>query len=72
VVVGVFVNGAFDATFWPAILNGLRAYECPNNLFQLAKSYFTHRSAYLTTNDYRIQREVGKICPLAPCCGPGL
>ena len=36
-------EGAFDAVWLPAILNGLRAYECPNNLFKLATSYFTQR-----------------------------
>jgi hypothetical protein len=32
VLVSLDVKGAFDAAWWPAILNGLRAYECPNNL----------------------------------------
>jgi len=63
VIVSLDVKGAFDAAWWPAILNGLRAYECPNNLFNLARSYFTQRSAYLTTNNYRIEREVRKGCP---------
>jgi len=72
VIVSLDVKGAFDAAWWPAILNGLGAYECPNNLFNLARGYFTQRSAYLTTNYYRIQREVRKWCPLCSCCGPGL
>jgi len=63
VIVSFDVKGAFDAAWWPAILKGLRAYECPNNLFNLARSYFTQRSAYLTNNNYRIQREVRKGCP---------
>jgi len=25
------IKGAFDAAWWPAILNDLRAYECPKN-----------------------------------------
>jgi hypothetical protein len=72
VLVSLDVKGAFDATWWPAISNGLRAYECPNNLFNLARSYFTQRSAYLTTNNYRIEREVRKGCHQASCCGSGL
>ena len=51
-------------------MNGLRAYECPNNLFNLARSYFTQRSAYLYTNNYRIQRELSKGCPQGSCYGP--
>jgi hypothetical protein len=72
VLVSLDVKGAFDAAWWPAILNGLTADECPNNLFNLARSYVTQRSAYLTTNNYRIQREVRKGCPQGSCCGPGL
>jgi hypothetical protein len=29
VLVSLAVKGTFDAVWWPAILNGLRAYECP-------------------------------------------
>jgi hypothetical protein len=72
VLVSRDVKGAFDAALWPAILKGMRACECPNNLFNLAGSYFTQRSAYLTTNNYRIQREVSKRCHEGSCCGPGL
>jgi len=30
VIVSLDVKGAFDATWWQAILNGLRAYDYPN------------------------------------------
>ena len=70
VLVSLDVKGALDASWWPAILNGMRAYECPNNLFNLARSYFTQRSAYLYTNNYRIQRELSKGCPQGSCYGP--
>ena len=65
------VKDAFVDAWWPAILNGLRAYECPNKLFNLARSYFTNRSAYLYTNNYQIQGEVRKGCPQGSCYGPG-
>jgi len=39
VIISLDVKGACDADWWPAILKGLRAYECPNNLFNLARSY---------------------------------
>jgi len=58
VVVTLAVKGVFDAAFWPAISNGLTTYECPNNLFNLARSYFSQRSAYLSNTKYRILREV--------------
>lgn len=71
VLVSLDVKGAFDAAWWPAILNGLKAYDCPKNLYNLATSYFSQRSAILSTNSVRLQREVSKGCPQGSCCGPG-
>jgi hypothetical protein len=39
------VRGAFDTSWWPAIMRELRACKCPKNLYELTKSYFTQRSA---------------------------
>ena len=71
VLVSLDVRGAFDAAWWPAILKGLRDYRCPKNLYNLTKSYFSQRSASLSTNNIRLQREVTKGCPQGSCCGPG-
>ena len=40
-LISLDVKGAFDAAWWPSILNGLKAYNCPKNLFNLSKSYFS-------------------------------
>jgi hypothetical protein len=32
------VKGAFDAAWWPIILNGLKACGCPKNIFILTES----------------------------------
>jgi hypothetical protein len=32
VIVSIDVKGAFDAAWWPRILNGLKACGCPKNL----------------------------------------
>jgi hypothetical protein len=58
VLVSLDVKGAFDAGWWPSILNGLKACGCPKNLYNLAKSYFSQRSAILATNSIRLQRGV--------------
>jgi len=37
VIVSLDGTRGFDAAWWPAISNGLRAYECPKNLFHLSQ-----------------------------------
>ena len=46
VLISLDVKGAFDAAFWPSILNGLK-YNCFKNLYNLSKSYFSDRSAVI-------------------------
>jgi hypothetical protein len=36
-LVSLDVKGAFDAAWWPSILNGLRACGCPRNLYDVTK-----------------------------------
>jgi hypothetical protein len=72
VLVSLDVKGAFDAAWWPSILNGLRACGCPKNVYDLTKSYFRKRTATLSTNNVRMETEVIKGCPQGFCCGPGL
>jgi len=65
------IQGAFDAAWWPAILNNLRDFQCPRNLYNLTTSYFSDRVAILCANTYRKERKVTKGCPEGSCCGPG-
>jgi hypothetical protein len=65
------VKGAFDAAWCPSILNGLKACDYPQNLYNLTKSYFSQRSAVLSTNSVRMLREISKGCRRGSCCGPG-
>jgi len=53
-LISLDVKGAFDAAFWPSILNGLRACDCPKNLYNLTKSYFSNCTAILTA--YKLRR----------------
>jgi len=39
VLISLDAKGAFDAAWWPSILNGLNAHNCPKNLYNLSKSY---------------------------------
>ena len=70
VLISPDVKGAFDAAWWSSILNGLKAYNCPKNLYNLSKSYFSQRTAVLSLN-VSMQRTVTKGTPQGSCCGPG-
>lgn len=71
-VVSLDVQGAFDSAWWPSILKTLREFNCPGNLYNLTRSYFSHRTATITVNNFRTERSATKGCPQGSCCGPGL
>jgi hypothetical protein len=71
VLVSLDIKGAFDAAWWPSILNGLRACDCPKNLYDLTKSYLSQHTTTLSTNNVRLERGKQKV-PQGSCCGPGL
>jgi hypothetical protein len=60
VLISLAVRGAFDVASCPSIFNWLKAYKCPKNLYKLSKSYFSERSAVLSSNNASIQRTVTK------------
>ena len=72
VITSLDVKGAFDAAWWPSILQSLKQFGCPRNLYNLIKSYFNQRKATISTNSVRLERDVSKGCPQGSCCGPGL
>ena len=59
-LVSLDVKGAFDTAWWPGILKELRACGCPKNVYELTKSYFTQRTATLSTNSLRLERGISK------------
>lgn len=69
-LISLDVKGAFDAAWWPSILNNLRELECPKNLYRLSKDYFNNRKASLSTNECQIEKQVMRGCPQGSCCGP--
>jgi hypothetical protein len=71
ILVSLDVRGAFDAEWWPSILHALKEFNCPKNLYKLASSYFSERTATLLTNIIRTEREVSKGCLQGSCCGSG-
>jgi hypothetical protein len=49
-LISLDVKGAFDAAWWPSILNSLKTLKCPRNLYNLCESYFNERTATLVLN----------------------
>jgi hypothetical protein len=70
ILVSLDVKGALDAAWWPSIPNTLKDFNCPKNLYNLAKSYFSGRTAILNTNSIQIEKEVSKDYSQGSCCGP--
>jgi hypothetical protein len=58
ILVSPDVKGAFDDTRWPSNLNGLRACECPRNLYDLTKSYLSQQT---TTCPLHVHEEIWRI-----------
>lgn len=71
-MISLDVEGAFDSAWWPGILNALKDFRCPKNLYNLTKSYLSERKCILTVNSMQIERNISKGCPQGSCCGPGL
>jgi hypothetical protein len=65
------VKGAFDSTWWPAILKGLREAKRPQVLYQITQDYFRERRAVISINSSKMENNITKGCPQRSCCGPG-
>jgi len=63
ILVSLDVRGAFDAAWWPSILMTLKDFNCQRNLYNLTNSYFSQRTAVMSTNTVQVEREVSKVCP---------
>jgi len=48
-----------------------KGFNCPRNLYNLTKSYFSQITAVVSTNTVQVEREVSKGCPQRSCCAPG-
>ena len=71
VMASLDVKGAFDAAWWPAVLNGLREARCPQNLYRLKQDYFREKIAVISINSCKMEKKITKGFPQGSCCGPG-
>ena len=70
-LISIEVQGAFDAVWWPGIINLLKNLQCPRNLYKFCVSYFNERKAVLTLNSRQEQRAISKGCPQGSASRPG-
>jgi hypothetical protein len=50
---------------------GLRDFNCPRNLYNLSKAFFSNRKAVINTKNFTIERHITKGSPQGSCSGPG-
>ena len=56
IVVSRDVKGAFDAAWWPSLLKTLKDFNCPRNLHYRTKSYFSQRTAVMSTTSVPVEK----------------
>lgn len=71
-MISLDVEGAFNSAWWPGILNSLKHFRCPKNIYNLTRSYLSDRVCFLAIKSTKIERKLSKGCPQGSCCGPGL
>ena len=54
IMTSIDVQGAFDSAWWPGILQCLRDFNCPRNLYKLSKEFFSNRTVVMTTKNFTI------------------
>jgi len=69
--VGLEVMGAFDAEGRPAMLKEMGECGSPKKLYKHSKGDFINRTAILTRNSMRMEKEVSGGCPQDSCSAPG-
>jgi hypothetical protein len=72
ILVSLDVQGAFDAAWWPSILNNLKDLSCPKNLYSLVQDYLKNIVASLSSKTTSAEKVLSKGCPQGSCSGPGL
>jgi hypothetical protein len=72
VLIRLDVDGAFNSAWAPSVLRNLQESGCPRNLYNLAKNYFSQRTATMATNNIKLEKVVTKGCPQGSCLGPAM
>lgn len=70
IAVSLDIKAAFDNAWWPAILNRLRSYNCPSNIYQILLNYLSNRTVELNLADCNLSRNMSRGCIQGSVCGP--
>jgi len=60
------VQEAFDAAWWPAILQRLREAKCPRKLYSMVQDYPKAKEAFIAINSYNMRKNI-KGCVQGSC-----
>jgi ribonuclease HI len=70
IVITVDIDGAFNNCWWPKIIEQLRIKNCPKNLCQISKSYFSDRSTTLWFQNSEYEKKLSRGCPQGGAASP--
>lgn len=66
----MYIKGAFDHAWWPAIIKRFRDTGCPSSLMAVVQDYFRQRRTYITGNTFAVSREAKRGCSQGSVLGP--
>ena len=64
------ISGAFDNVWWPLVLDNLKNRNCPKNVFEVLRSYFSDRRVQLELGYKIISKQATRGCPQGSVLGP--
>lgn len=64
------IAGAFDNAWWPQVLWRLRSLECPTNIYEVVRSFFSERKCVMTVGEVSCCKPLTKGCPQGSVMGP--
>jgi hypothetical protein len=70
-VISFDISGAFNSCWWPKIMKQLIIKNCPKNLVNTVRSYFTDRKAKLWLLGLETEKSLSMGCPQGSSSGPG-
>lgn len=62
-LISIDISGAFDNLWWPSLIEEIKSYNVPGNLFRLLKSYLKGRTTTIQEAGYKVQQLNSTGCP---------
>ncbi|XP_032682486.1 uncharacterized protein LOC116849454 [Odontomachus brunneus] len=64
------IAGAFHNVWWLPVMEAWKRLDCPRNIFQLLRSYFSNRKISISFGDIRVSKVASRGCPQGSVLGP--